>query len=56
MNSSIDNETEVTANGKRIVYLDPDVAEYFPTSESVNEALRFLIRIMKQHQSELNPK
>jgi hypothetical protein len=28
-----------------VVRLEPDVAEVFPDSESVNEALRFLIRI-----------
>lgn len=27
------------------IHLEPDVAEIFPDSESVNEALRFLIRI-----------
>jgi len=35
------------------IQLDVDVAKVFPDSESVNEALRFLIRIPKQHQSEL---
>ena len=34
------------ARGTNIVVLDPDVAEVFPTSESVNEALR---AIMRQH-------
>ena len=29
------------------VHLAPDVAETFPDSDSVNEALRFLIRIAK---------
>ncbi|MCC5602432.1 hypothetical protein [Nostoc favosum] len=28
-----------------IVFLEPDVAEMFPNSEAVNEALRFLIRV-----------
>ena len=32
------------------VQLEPDVAELFPDSESVNEALRFLIRITREHQ------
>ena len=31
------------------VRLAPDVAETFPNSDSVNEALRFLIRIAKGH-------
>jgi len=30
------------------VLLAPDVAEYFPDSESVNEALRSLIQLMKK--------
>ena len=30
------------------VRIAPDVAEVFPTSESVNEALRFLIRITRE--------
>jgi hypothetical protein len=30
------------------VHLEPDVAELFPDSQSVNEALRFLIRISRQ--------
>jgi hypothetical protein len=32
----------------RIVQLDPDVAEFFKTSEAVNEALRRLMREMQQ--------
>jgi hypothetical protein len=42
--------------GRRLlnqIQLDVDVAKVFPDSESVNEALRFLIRITKQHRSEL---
>ena len=37
------------------VFLEPDVAEVFPNSESVNEALRFLIRIAKENKSALRP-
>jgi len=33
--------------GGSVVRLEPDVAEVFPSAESVNEALRFLIRITK---------
>jgi len=33
--------------GREVVRLEPDVAELFPSAESVNEALRFLIRITK---------
>ena len=36
--------------GSVSVRLDPDVAELFPNSESVNEALRFLIRVTRDHQ------
>jgi len=36
------------------IMLDIDVAKVFPDSESVNQALRFLIRITAEHQSELN--
>lgn len=31
--------------GTNVVLLDPEVAEAFPTSESVNEALRLLMQI-----------
>jgi len=33
------------------VRLDPDVAELFPNAESVNEALRFLIRVTREKKS-----
>ncbi|MGA9379614.1 MAG: hypothetical protein WBV73_12675 [Phormidium sp.] len=33
------------------ICLDPDVAEVFSNSESVNEALRFLIRIAKENKA-----
>ncbi len=36
--------------GDSVVRLEPDVAEAFPSAESVNEALRFLIRITKDNQ------
>jgi len=45
--------------GRRLlnqIQLDVDVAKVFPDSKSVNEALRFLIRITKQHQTELTQK
>lgn len=38
------------------IQLDVDVAKVFPDSESVNKALRFLIKITKEHQSEFNQK
>ena len=34
--------------GRLVVQLEPDVAEVFPDATSVNEALRFLIRITKE--------
>jgi hypothetical protein len=34
------------AEGTNVVLLDPDVAEAFPDSESVNEILRALLRIL----------
>ncbi len=39
------------AQGANVVVLDPDVAEVFPDSESVNKALRALAGII-QHQTE----
>lgn len=35
--------------GRSVVQLAPDVAEVFPDAESVNEALRFLIRVTKEN-------
>lgn len=39
--------------GGSVVRLEPDVAEVFPDAESVNEALRFLMRIAKESKSTL---
>jgi hypothetical protein len=36
------------AQGTNIAVLSPDVAEVFPDSESVNEALRVLVKIARQ--------
>ena len=36
-----------------VVRLEPDVAEVFPDADSVNEALRFLIRITKENKPAL---
>ena len=41
---------------RKTVVLDSDVAEDFPSSEAVNEALRFLARITKEHKDELSHK
>ena len=39
----------MVAEGACLVTLDPDVAEVFPDSSSVNEALRALAGIIQQH-------
>lgn len=36
------------AEGTNVVVIDPDVAEYFPDHDSVNESLRSLIAIMEK--------
>jgi hypothetical protein len=37
--------------GGTTVQLEPDVAEMFPNADAVNEALRFLIRVMRDNQA-----
>ena len=37
------------AEGTNVVMIDPDVAQYFPDHDSVNEALRSLLPIVKRH-------
>jgi hypothetical protein len=37
--------------GGATVRLEPDVAEIFPSADAVNEALRFLIRVMQDNQA-----
>ena len=39
--------------GGFVVQLEPDVAEVFPDAASVNEALRFLIRITKENNEKI---
>jgi hypothetical protein len=41
---------------QRTVVLEADVAENFPSSESVNEALRFLVRITRENREILQNK
>ena len=36
--------------GTNVVVIDPDVAEYFPDQDSVNDALRDLAAIIKRQQ------
>ena len=37
------------AEGTNVVVIDPDIAEYFPDPETVNETLRGLVSIIKKH-------
>ncbi len=37
------------AEGTNVVLIDPDVAQYFSDHESVNEALRSLLPIVKRY-------
>lgn len=37
--------------GTNIVLLDPDIAQAFPTSDSVNEALRLLMQIAQRQKA-----
>lgn len=39
----------------QVVRLEPDVAEVFPDAESVNEALRFLLRVTRENMSAPRP-
>jgi hypothetical protein len=38
------------SKGANVVVIDPDVAEYFPDHESVNDSLRGLVAILKRRQ------
>jgi hypothetical protein len=38
------------AEGTNVIVLDPDVAEMFPDSKSVNEALKYLAKLVRQTQ------
>jgi len=42
------------AEGSNVVVLSPDMAKVFPTSESVNEALRTLVRVGKKGSRKLS--
>jgi hypothetical protein len=42
------------AEGSNIVVLSPDMAKIFRTSESVNEALRTLVRVGRKPSSKLS--
>ncbi len=40
-----------TEFGGQFIQLAPDVSEVFPDAESVNEALRFLIRVTRENRT-----
>ena len=42
--------------GNFVVRLEPDVAKVFPDADSVNEALRFLIRVTRDNKQALSEK
>ncbi len=48
-NHAIKGEDNQNNFEKLTVFLEPDVAEIFPSSEAVNEALRFLIRVTRKN-------
>ncbi len=64
LNDELKREYDLTSlkirkvgEGRRLLnQIRLDEAKVFPDSESVNEALRFLIRITKQHQIEFTEK
>jgi hypothetical protein len=39
------------AEGVNVVVIDPDIAEYFPDHDSVNQSLRSLVSIIKKRQA-----
>lgn len=43
--------SERSSFGETTVRLEPDVAAMFPDADAVNEALRFLIRVMHDNQT-----
>jgi hypothetical protein len=42
------------AEGTNIVLIDPDVAEFFPDHDSVNDTLRSLIKVIKKRQKRIS--
>ena len=43
------------ARGSQVVVLDPDVAQVFSDSESVNRALRALVGIIQEQSEKVHP-
>ena len=48
--------SERFSQGSNVVVLDPDVADVFPDSESVNKALRALAEIARQSNAKTHRK
>jgi hypothetical protein len=50
------NYAERYSEGTNVVVLDPDVAEFFPDHDSVNDALRHLVAVIqRQRKTEQAP-
>lgn len=41
------------AEGTNVILIDPDVSEFFPDHDTVNDALRSLIRIIKKREDRI---
>ncbi len=39
------------AEGTNVIVIDPDIARYFPDNETVNQALRSLVEIIKKQKN-----
>ncbi len=48
--------TKRYAEGTNVVVIDPDVAEYFPDHDAVNNALRGLVEIIKRREKGGQPR
>jgi len=40
------------SEGTNVVFIDPDIAEYFPDHDAVNDSLRSLVTIIKRRQKD----
>ena len=40
------------SEGTNVVVIDPDIAEYFPDHDAVNDSLRSLVSIIKRRQKD----
>lgn len=41
------------AEGTNVVVIEPDIAKFFPDHDSVNNALRSIVEIIKRHESKV---